>query len=358
MVQNVSPTVPSSFSPQSNDIRLNAHTGQGYFDNLLWIPKAIGEFFVHRYADLRMGIRACSSMSSLTSEVCAERVRQVTRLKEAVESSGGFKTAASAIFNRTDPAVKNLFFYVDSRYVQEFVRETDLEKEESIRQEIFRECDRVVCLQNILCKVTSFFRSWCSCMFGTESNPERPAPHAEDREAQFRREPVPSPRAPSGVPVRAPSGRTGAPAPAPTAIAASRAVIPYARNQMPADVRQRAEQIRRLAPLYESMRPCPAPIPDHFECLVSTGIMQIPVFDTSHALNLGNRANRHLIDHTTYEQMLVSSRSEPWPPPCCPQCRHGGRQGMRPEHMRIDVALQCEILAFLETHVPERMRAR
>jgi hypothetical protein len=354
MVQNISPTAPSSFSSHSSDMRLGAHVGQGYFDNLLWIPKAIGEFFVHRYADLRMGIRACSSMSSLTSEVCAERVRQVTRLKEAVESSGGFKTAASAIFNRTDPAVKNLFFYVDSRYLQEFVRETDLEKEESIRQEIFRECDRVVCLQNTLCKVTSFFRYWCSWMFGAENNTEN-SPRAEERPQG--REPVFMTRAPSGVPVRAPSGRTGAPAPSPVAIAGSRPAVPYVKNHIPADVRMRADQIRRLAPLYESMRPCPAPIPDHFECLVSTGIMQIPIFDATHALNMGNRANRHLIDYTTYEQMLVSSRSEPWPPPCCPQCRHpGGRRGMSPEHMRIDVALQTEILAFLETHVPERMR--
>jgi hypothetical protein len=354
VLNHIPPTMPSSFSPPINDMRLHAHAAGGCFDQLLWVPKAIGEFVVHCYADLRMFIRSCCSMSGLTSEECTERVRQIIRLKEAVGSSGYAKTAVRAVFNRTDPVVRNLFFYADGNYLREFIQETDIEKEGSIRQEIFRECDRVICFQNTLCRITTFFKAWCGWIFGCSRNQERRSVHSESPPRE--REPAPAPRASYGVPVRAPSGRTvvsTTPA-APATPAAATQPVPYIKNEIPADVRQRAAQIKRLAPLYERMRPRP-PIPEHYECLVTTGIMEIPVFDSSHPSAMGSRANRHLIDYTTYEQMIVSHRSPPYPVACCPQCRHPQpdpqRLGMLSQNMRIDVVLQKEILQFLQTHV-------
>lgn len=145
--------------------------------------------------------------------------------------------------------------------------------------------------------------------------------------------------------------------------------IPYSQYSIPADVQDKADEIARLSTQFEALTNHP-PIPQHFICPVTlSGLMKIPVFDASHravenamraasALGAGpeaqtalnNRDIRHILDKDSIESHFTA-HPHSYNPAKCPTCRHPEHGGMRRENLRIDTALQDEILSFLRAAV-------
>ncbi len=135
--------------------------------------------------------------------------------------------------------------------------------------------------------------------------------------------------------------------------------VAYVQNRVPADVQTKANEINRLKPLFEAMRPTPD-VPLAYNDPINFEMMSIPVFDASHpaiqtALETGvsvdNRDIRHLLDKDTMEAHIAAHPSS-WSPAKCAICRHPEHGGIRRENLRIDTALQDQILAFLRNAVP------
>src|ERR1700722_2813733 len=200
-IRNDASNSANRFSPLVNaqparalNNRLVATIGEkGCCDFLASIPRKIGTFFSHCYADVRMFFRAFSSMGSETTpNMIRERIGEVNQLKMFVE--GPLPFVAVQGFGRLSPQVRKLFHRVDRNYVQELL---NLAKTETVRQEIIRECDRVIGFQRQLTAVNTFYRR-----FNERANthrvlrPEPVAPPApEPAEEPVR--PIPGPSGPT-----------------------------------------------------------------------------------------------------------------------------------------------------------------
>lgn len=316
-----------------HSMRMNAHASHSLFDQIRGIPQAIGTFCVHRYADFRMFVRSCISMSGSTQEIIDHRIRLTAMIREVVKDHNTAREALLPLSDHERPLVRDLFFYVDESYLYELMRETDPEKIALIQEEIVRECDRVICLQTTLFTVYSIFQSFFPCCFGEpNSSPERfdfstvveEGPQVRERPRREGDRVAPLARNPLDVP----------------------GTVPYVQNQIPQHIQDKAAEIAHLTAVYEA-RPASSrtPLPDHFNCIVMMSIMEIPVFDASHP-GVESRVNRHFMEKDSMEHLLAANTNSGK----CPMCRHPEHYGMRRGNLRIDTALQDEILQFLRTH--------
>lgn len=126
--------------------------------------------------------------------------------------------------------------------------------------------------------------------------------------------------------------------------------IPYVQGRIPSDVQSKASEIKRLEKEFDKLAVQPA-IPEHFVCgIMQVGFMSIPVFDASHkplqeaikGTNEEAKMNRSIRHTADQESMEGNIRANPHSA-VCHVCRHG----IKRENLRIDIALQDEILAFL-----------
>jgi hypothetical protein len=138
----------------------------------------------------------------------------------------------------------------------------------------------------------------------------------------------------------------------------------YVQNAIPFDIQQKANEINRLKAQFATLATPPAVPAVYNDIITFDDFMSVPVFDVSHpavqnairdaatggaTTALNNRTLRHLFDKDALEAHIATGRS--WAPAKCPACRHPADGGIRREHLRIDTALQDEILGFLRTAV-------
>jgi hypothetical protein len=322
--------------------RLSVHAASDCSKYLMSIPKAIGTFFIHRYADVRMFLRAFSSFRSTTAAIDT-RIHEICQFRTALENCRDNRQEASTHFNSLCLETRNLFFYVNSNYLNQFHTETDPAKIETIRQEIYRECQQVISFQNILLAVSSFFRFF-------SSSTQRSSSYV-----------VPSVRpAPGPTPARPTPARPARPIPSNLVLNIPN-TVPYVQNAIPADVQQKADEIVRLREQFEEL-PSPPNIPLFHEDFIMTGIIALPIFDASHpflqdhlptlraagvdaAILRDNRNRRHYLDKDSFETYFATGTSGS--PKKCPTCRHPTDGGINRAFLRIDTQLQDEILGFL-----------
>ncbi len=144
----------------------------------------------------------------------------------------------------------------------------------------------------------------------------------------------------------------------PTEIQEALGAVPYVQTAVPAMVQTKAALINRLKVQFNALPGRPAPPPTYVDP-VSNQILAIPVFDLSHtaiqnALRDANTAGirdrtlRHTREKDDLEAHLATGTSAATAR--CLQCGSGGG-GIRRENLRIDTALQDEILQYLRTAV-------
>lgn len=379
------PFESSSTAPQNTVSSLNGrmvvNAGNSCCDWMTSIPKMIGGFFTRRYADGRMFFRSFSSMGGgTTTHDIDRRINEITQFITVIETCGSNRNVVRESFERLTPEVRNLFFYVDQHYIDEFVNNPS--KTQEISQEVIRECDRAISFQRQLTAVNAFYSMFSgggahtpdTTQGGTTTDSETtgggtiprpreaPIPVDEIRVDPQRQDPwirlfpnffhFRDGIAPVRPPVESPPATThGFNLNVP-------GTVPYVQNAIPAEVLQKAQEINSLKGQFASMGN-PPPVPEIFKDIITTDdFMEFPVFDASHpavqnALSSGsteainNRDLRHLFNKDTLEQHIQSGHS--WAPAKCPTCRHPEHGGIRPEFLRIDTALQDEILQFLRT---------
>ncbi len=327
-----------------NDQRLGAQASPDYYKFFMSIPRTIGTFFAHRYADCRMFVRAFSSMvGSASQRDIDRRINKIYQFRTALATDGADREAISNRFSRFSSEIQGLFFYVDDKYLREFRVETDPAKIETIRTEILRECDRAICLQRTLTAVNVFMRAYSgrssssssytySRGRGTGSQTTNEAPVSNNRDATV-----------GGIDVNVPLS------------------VAYDKDAIPPTIQQKANEITRLKGIYDGLAN-PTPIPDIFSDFMD--IMPLPVFDASHPsiqsnlaalratnaaaqVHNANRGLRHTMDKESLEAHMNSGTS--WAPAKCPTCRHPEHGGIRRENLRIDTGLQDDLLQFLRT---------
>jgi hypothetical protein len=340
-------------------------------------PSSIGKFFSHIYADCSMFFRAFTSMGRGTTQYEIDaRINEITQFMTVIDNCGDRRNSVSARFQRLSPQVRDLFHRVNQNYVNEFARNPQVSQE--YREEMLRECERAISFQRQLALVNTFYqifsgRSAAVTTIQGVGDRERP------RVPPIRREPNPEPDLP-GIPGfrwqdffagvfgggggriggREPVGRPERPA-ATTYNVNVPGTVAYVQNRIPADVQQKADEINRLKPLFEALRPTPD-VPLAYNDPINFEMMSVPVFDASHpaiqtaleggvSTSIENRDIRHLLDKDTMEAH-IAAHPHSWAPAKCPTCRHPEHGGVRPENLRIDTALQDQILAFLRNAVP------
>ncbi len=318
------------------------------WDYLQTIPNMIFQFVVHRYADFRMLIRSCCSMGwSLTQMDVNVRLAQLTSLKFALELNIP-PIGVQALFNQISDDAKDLLFYADSSYVQEYVSTTDPERRETIRGEIIRECERARCLQeNIYAVHHCFFSCFQACECEDESwgSFDDEGDDFMSSITQILRDPEvlstlqeilgsndahQNQRRGGGGNV----GRSARPREASNIGNDIPNTVPYNASSIPAEVRRKAARIDTL----KSSNP--SNTPGNFICPITQDIMSMPVFDASHPRAKELPQNRHPIDQSSLEGYLTSTDI-----PKCVTCRHPENGSMA--HLRIDTGLQDQILSFL-----------
>jgi hypothetical protein len=408
----VSPMNAHSSSRGSAD-RLRVDASDDCLKCLNRIPKAIGDFFSHRFADASMFWQACNSIGgNVTSEEIDRRAQEVFGFELVLNSRLADRRVALDRFNALSQQTRGLFYNVTPQYMQQFVAETDPERIESIRGEILRECFRVGSYQRTMAAVNLFFHrfsgggaqtpvssqvgqtttqaisteeesshvephefnwfEWLGSHFGYGGHEEHHEPVTADIpwwEHLVRRHHYDADHegvSPDevGIPV-GPNVIRGVDVAVPDTVA-------YVKDRVPTAIGQRANEIARLKPLFEALGSPPA-VPGTFNDPILFEIMTIPVFDASHpavqsglaalrtALDSGNavstvlndqRGMRHTMEKDSLETHIAGGHS--WAPAKCPQCRHPEHGGIKREFLRIDEGLQKEILTFLQRALPGR----
>jgi hypothetical protein len=342
--------------------RMVVNAGDDCFDCITSIPKMIGKFFTQRYADCIMFFRAYTSMGGgTTSRAIDRRVNEVTQFMTVVETCGANRNTVRDRFQRLSPQVRHLFFNVDQNYIDEFIRNPSQET----LDEILRECNQVIIFQRQLTAVNTFYRMFVGIGGHTSvttvgsTTTHRQEPISDD----FPWYDWVGGFLPDGFRPR-PPGITvvwGHSEPATSTHAFNLNVpgtVAYDQNAIPPVVQQKADEITRLRGQFAGLRN-PPPIPLIYnDIIMAEDFMAIPIFDASHptvqnALSSGattainNRDIRHLFDKEALEGHIRAGSS--WSPAKCPSCRHPEHGGIRRQYLRIDTALQDEILQFLRT---------
>jgi hypothetical protein len=314
------PTILSS--PAVND-RLLANASKDCWDTITSIPKMIANFFSRRIADVNMFFKAWRSGRRLS----VEEYNEISELTSVILTSWTNRNGVKERFLRLSPHVRQLFYYFDENYVDQFVR--DPSRTQEIREELLRECTRVLHFHE-------FFN-------GIVRIPIPPS----------------SITMPSTTSTHMPS-TLGITLPGSTTICGIPGTVPYDQNAVPTAVQQKAAEIIRLRGQFAGLRHPPAVPPIYTDITLAEHFMAIPIFDASHpavqnALSSGattainNRHVRHLSDKDALEAHLRTGRSHA--PAKCPHCRHPQEGGILRCNLLIDTLLQDEILQFLRTAV-------
>lgn len=378
--------VQTEVSSLNGRLVVNA-SGSDCLDFITSIPKTISAFFVHRYADFRMFWRSYSSMGSGTTPREVERrINELTQLIMVIESCGNDRNAVNLRFQRLSAQTRNILFYFDQSYVDEFVRDPSMMQE--IRAEMIRECERAIAFQRQLSVVNTFYRLFSGNYFRGNDTPVSTTADAttSSTSSSFPPRPVEEPRVPvtnadhqddfawndlSDVVLRAPNARdavtTQVGRPPRGAHGFNLNVpgtVPYVQNAVPVGVQRKADEINTLKALFEQLPNPPAVPAIYQDIIMAEDFMALPVFDASHpfvqaALNaasssgattaLNDRNLRHLFDRDALEAHIRGGTT--WAPAKCPRCRHPADGGIRRDYLRIDTALQDEILVFLRNAV-------
>ena len=277
------------------------------------IFKAIGDFFVHRYADCHLFWRSFTSMGHGTS--WTDYVRRETQLRNflavlEMRNGNADRNEVSRSFQSLPAQARNLFFYVDQNYIREFAQSQSNVRNFEMRLEMIRECDQVIAFQRQLSWVNVFYR-----LFSNRTHP------------QF-------------------SVRTIGTAPTRGTTARRNGVIEPLIT-IPQEVQNKANEIQRLREKFAEL-PNPPHVPDVYHDSITMDFFSLPIYDASHPAvqnDPNDRSVRHLIEKDSLEEMFRNASS--WAPTKCPFCRHPEDGGIRRENLRIDTALQDEILQFL-----------
>lgn len=363
-------------------------------------PSAIGKFFTHAYADCRMFFRSFISMGSgTTGQMIEARVNEVTQFLTLVENCGDDRNSVRNRFQRLSPQVRDLFYYVDQNYVNEFA--ANLQMMQEYREEMIRECQRIVSFQRQLTMVNTFYQAFSGqtpSATTTTATSTLPGGGTGPRlrgslRPEHRPEPDPIARlfpgllSSSGFDWRAIFGAGfplfGGERPAvreepvvggeESPVSAHRGTgtttfnlnvpgtVAYVQTAIPVAVQQKADQINALKPQFSALRNPPAVPSIYNDIIAAEDFMAMPVFDASHpavqsalgggvSTSINNRDIRHLLDKDSLEAHF---RAHPhsYSPAKCPTCRHPEHGGMRRENLRIDTALQDEILQFMRNAI-------
>jgi hypothetical protein len=347
--------------------RMVVNAGDDCFDCITSIPKMIGKFFTQRYADCIMFFRAYTSMGGgTTSRAIYRRINEVTQFMTVVETCGTNRNTVRDRFQRLSPQVHHLFFNVDQNYIDEFIHNPSQET----LDEIIRECNQVITFQRQLSAVNAFYRMFVSIGGGGG------APITTDTTTRLRypgQEPISDDFAwddwggfiRDGFRPRPPGITVGwsRSEPVTTTHAFNLNVpgtIAYDQSAIPTAVQQKAAEITHLREQFASLTNPPPVPPIYNDTIMAEDFMAIPIFDASHpavqnALSSGattaisNRDIRHLFEKDALEAHLRTARS--YAPAKCPTCRHPADGGIIRQYLRIDTALQDDILQFLRTAV-------
>lgn len=362
--------------------RLCSNMPQSCCEYLERIPKIVGEFLAHRYADTRMFIRAFSSIfGSTTRSEIERRIYEIHQFRAYVEDYQNTGQRVNRQFERLSPQAQSLFFYTNTDYMTQLRHANDTIITLPIRSEIMRECDRIISFQRMLIIVNTFYRAFTrsggsshsgavSSAFGATEAVSSASGATEEgfgfgslwhRIFGFGGMPVPREGGEEAV-----STGTVPAATLPGVDLNIPNTVPYVRNSIPADVQRKANEIDGLRARFAGVRP------NAFEDIAMADFISIPVFDASHPMvqtglaglraalttpgadiraALSNHRNgRHLVDKDSLEAHIAAGSS--WAPAKCMLCRHPEHGGIRREALRIDTGLQDEILEFLRANVP------
>lgn len=322
------------------------------YDCIMSIPKTISSFFRHRYADMQLFFRAFRPLVYGTLTSSHETRRRIDEVNQLItdlflanfENSENNRSAVAARFQQLTPAVRDLFFYVDQNYIDEFVRNPS--RTEEMAREMAREAERVITFQRQTASVTAFYRMF----IGMREEPAAttdPIDVVTTHDRGHRQ--YPDRRVPRDDDAVTPTVNTN------TTIDGISLAIPgtiaYVQNAIPDDVQNKANEIARLKARFAGG------IPDAYKDPVALDFIEVPVFDASHPRvqlslrvdTLDSRASRHVIDKDSLEGHIQTGTT--WSPAKCILCRHPEDGGIRREYLRIDTALQDEILNFLRARV-------
>jgi hypothetical protein len=357
--------------------RLVVNAGNDCFDYMVSIPKMIGRFLTHRYADSRMFFCAYSSMGGETTSCDIDRrINEVMQLMTVIENYTNHRNPDRNVvqqrFQRLSPQVRDLFSHVDQNYIDEFVGDPSGAQE--IAQEMARECEQIITFQRQLAAVNAFYR-----MFNSGATPIPVTTVGSTTTSG-----ITAPRRPRHEPVtddfswndwwnrifrddfflRGDGDIMTSNRPSATTIHSFNlnvpGTIPYDRNAIPGQVQQKTDEINRLKGLFAALANPPDVPQIYGDIIMADPFMACPVFDASHpgvqnALSAGatsainNRDVRHLFDKDALEAHIRSGNS--WAPAKCPTCRHPEHGGIRRPYLRIDTDLQDQILGFLRNAV-------
>ncbi len=354
--------VPSQGTVSSLNGRLVVNAGNrcldGCLDCVTSIPKMIGRFLRHRYADFRMFFRSSISMvGGTTREDIHRRIGEIQEFIAVIETSRDRNVVREG-FRRLSPGVRDLFFYVDQNYVDEFVH--NLSQAPEIAIEMIRECEQVISFQRQLTAVNAFYRMFFGGTNGRATRVQHPDMTTHPRPFTLVTEDLFSTVFPPGL-VRVGGSITSDGQGSVTVHGFNLEVpgtVPYVQNAIPADIQQKAIEINRLKTQFAALTNPPA-VPGIFnDIIMADDFMEIPVFDASHpgvqsallpgatTTAINNRDVRHLFDKDALENHFQAHGSS-WAPAKCPTCRHPEHGGIRREYLRVDIDLQNQILQFL-----------
>lgn len=285
-----------SEQPSELSSRVNARAANSCWETFVSIPKKIGNFFAHRFADIRMFFSGFQN-KGVSSQVVDQRFNEVNLLIQTINTCGADRTLVRDQFQRLSNGTRDLFYYFDGKYVNQFV--SDPSRTEEIKAEMLRECNQVIFIQKLF------------------------------------------------------SGRMFTPN---TPITVIPGTVAYDRLAIPADVRQKADEINRLKIQFGTLG---IRVPRVYADLTTLEFMSIPVFDSSHpavqtamsdgdTVSVRDQGLRHLLDANTFD-VAFATYTNPTNPPICnyPNCTHPLQQGK----LLIDTALQDEILGVLRNAV-------
>jgi hypothetical protein len=342
------------------------------------IPSAVGEFFTYLYPDIHMFWRSLISMGGGTSSRDIDRrINEITQFVTVIENCGNHRNAVRERFQRLSPQVRSLFFYINENHINEFV--TDPAKTQEIGRELTRECRRIIGFQRQLRAVNIFYRIFCGTSNSTIGGTTRPRQRREPEPLEGEPEPFVEYRGGWGEWLEGLFGNDIRPRRSDGITSGRRAetsqqihldipgTVRYDRNAIPQDVRQKAAEIIRLKGQFETLRNPPSVPPIYADVIMADSFMALPIFDASHPeiqrivraallpdtaseiAGLGNRDLHHIFDCEALETHMDTSTS--WAPAKCPLCRHPENGGINRNYLRIDIALQNEILQFLRRAV-------